>query len=177
MTDAPTLNTARLILRAQRVDDFEPFAAMLATDRSRWMGGPCTRRDSWLWFASDSGAWSLMGTGGWTIERREDGAVLGQIGCNKPDFFPETELGWMLYEGFEGRGYAFEAAAAARDWAFGTRGLPTLVSYISPDNLGSIRLAERLGAIRDDAADRPEPDDLVYRHPHPSGDGGMEAYA
>jgi RimJ/RimL family protein N-acetyltransferase len=177
MTDAPLLTTDRLTLRAQRVEDFAPFAAMLATDRSRWMGGPCSRRDAWLWFAADSGAWSLMNTGGWTIERRADEAVIGQVGCNKPDFFPEIELGWMLYDGYEGQGYAIEAARAARDWAFETRGLPTLVSYISPDNAASVRLAETLGALRDDAADRPDPDDLVYRHPHPAGDGGMEAYA
>ena len=177
MTDAPTLTTERLILRAQRVEDFEPFAAMLATDRSQYMGGPLSRRDSWLWFAADSGAWNLMNTGGWTIERREDGALVGQIGCNQPDFCPEVELGWMLYDGFGGKGYALEAASAARDWAFGQRGLPTLVSYISPENAASIALAERMGAIRDDAAARPEPADLVYRHPHPQGDGGMEAYA
>lgn len=169
MTDAPTLATERLVLRAQRLEDFEPFAAMLATPRSLHMGGPLSRRDSWLWFAADSGAWSLMNTGGWTVERREDGAVVGQIGCNRPDFFPEVELGWMLYEGFEGQGYASEAARAARDWAFGQRGLQTLVSYISPENSASIAVAERLGGQRDDAADRPEPEDLVYRYPSPRG--------
>ena len=160
MTDAPSMSTERLTLRAQRVEDFEPFAAFLASDRSRGVGGPCDRRTAWLWFAADSGAWSLVNTGGWTIERRSDGAVLGQVGCNKPDFFPETELGWMLYAGFEGQGYAVEAARAVRDWAFGMLGLPTLVSYISPENAPSIRLAERLGALRDETAPRPDnPDD------------------
>ncbi|WP_068109551.1 GNAT family N-acetyltransferase [Tropicimonas marinistellae] len=167
MTDAPILTTDRLTLRRQRVADFEPFAALLATDRSKYMGGPISRRDAWLWFAADSGAWALTGCGGWTLERREDGAVIGQIGCNRPDFFPEIELGWMLYDGFEGQGYAAEAAGAARDWAFGPRGLSTLVSYISPENAASIRVAERLGARLDERADRPDPEDLVYRHPHP----------
>lgn len=177
MPDAPTLTTERLVLRAQRAADFEPFAALLASDRSKWMGGPCSRKDAWLWFAADSGGWSLSGCGGWTIERRSDGAVVGQVGCNKPDFFPEVELGWLLYDGFEGHGYAAEAASAVRDWAFGPRDLPTLVSYVSPGNDASIRLAERLGAIRDPMAPRPDPEDLVFRHPHPAGDGGMEAYA
>ncbi len=177
MSLAPTLSTDRLTLRPQRVEDFEPFAATLATDRSRWMGGPCSRREAWLWFAADSGSWSLNDTGGWTVERRTDGTVLGQVGVNKPDFFPEIELGWMLHDGFEGNGYALEAAQAARDWAFGPRDLSTLVSYIDPDNAASIRLAQRLGAVRDGAAERPDAGDLVYRHPHPQGDGGMEAYA
>ncbi|MCP4820480.1 MAG: GNAT family N-acetyltransferase, partial [Shimia sp.] len=37
-------------------------------------------------------------------------------------------------------------------------------SYIDPPNAPSIRLAEKLGAVRDDTAARPDPNDLVYRH-------------
>ncbi|MFV0358195.1 GNAT family N-acetyltransferase [Tropicimonas sp.] len=169
MTAAPTLVTGRLTLHQQRPEDFEPFAAMLETDRSVHMGGPRTRREAWLWFAADSGAWPLMGMGGWTIERRSDSAVVGQVAVNRPDYFPEVELGWLLYDGFEGQGYATEAAAAARDWAFGRRGLTTLVSYVSPGNAASIAVALRLGAEADASAARPEPGDLVYRHPHPGG--------
>ena len=64
----------------------------------------------------------------------------------------------------EGKGYAFEAAIAMRDWAFQERKLKTLVSYIDPDNSRSIRLAERLGATIDEHARPQHPDDLVYRH-------------
>ncbi len=170
MTEAPLLLTERLTLRAQRPEDFAPFAAMLASERSVYMGGPTSQKTAWLWFAADSGSWPLMGLGGWTIERRADGAVLGQVAVNKPDFYPEIEIGWMLYTAHLREGYAFEAARAARDWAFGRRGLKTLVSYIDPPNTRSIALAERLGAVRDDAAARPDPQDLVYRHPNPGAD-------
>lgn len=169
MADAPTLETERLRLRAQRPEDFEPFAAMLASERSVHMGGPCSRRNAWLWFAADSGSWPLMYLGGWTIERKNDGAVLGQVAVNKPDFYPEIEIGWMLYTAHLREGYATEAATAARDWAFGPRGLSTLVSYIDPPNTRSIAVAERLGATPDMDAPRPAPEDLVYRHPHPGG--------
>jgi RimJ/RimL family protein N-acetyltransferase len=56
-----------------------------------------------------------------------------------------------------------------RDWAFTVRGLKTLVSYIAPPNVRSIRLAERLGAVPDIKAARQEgdADDLVFRHPAP----------
>ncbi|MEL7026999.1 MAG: GNAT family N-acetyltransferase, partial [Pseudomonadota bacterium] len=46
-------------------------------------------------------------------------------------------------------------------------GLSTLVSYIDPENARSIALAERLGAVRDDEAEKPEDNPLVYRHPTP----------
>ncbi|RYH09028.1 GNAT family N-acetyltransferase [Tropicimonas sp. IMCC6043] len=169
MADAPVLTTERLVLRAQRMEDFEPFAAMLASERAVYMGGPCSRRKAWLWFAADTGSWALRNLGGWSVERREDGAVVGQVAVNQPDFYPEVEIGWMLYPAYLRSGYALEAATAARNWAFGPRGLDTLVSYIDPPNARSIHLAERLGAVRDDEAARPDSNDLVYRHPDPGG--------
>ena len=42
--------------------------------------------------------------------------------------------------------------------------LDTLVSYMSPGNVASARVAQRMGAVRDDAAPRADPTDLVYRH-------------
>jgi RimJ/RimL family protein N-acetyltransferase len=77
---------------------------------------------------------------------------------------PEKELGWLLYDGYEGRGYVTEAAAAMRDWAFAELGIESLVSYMHPENARSAAVAERLGALRDDAAPRQDPEDIVYRH-------------
>ena len=74
----------------------------------------------------------------------------------------------MLAEGSEGHGYATEAAAAMRDWAFETLNLTTLVSYFDPQNGRSIAVATRLGAVLDDAAPRQDAEDLVFRHRRPS---------
>ena len=41
------------------------------------------------------------------------------------------------------------------------------VSYIDPKNLDSIRLAERLGAVKDPDAETIDGNDAVYRHPSP----------
>jgi RimJ/RimL family protein N-acetyltransferase len=77
--------------------------------------------------------------------------------------FPERELGWILFDGAEGRGIATEAASALRDWA-AARGWTGLVSYIDPANHRSIALAQRLGARLDPHAVPQDPGDLVYRH-------------
>jgi RimJ/RimL family protein N-acetyltransferase len=80
----------------------------------------------------------------------------------------------MVLERAEGKGLAHEAALAVRGWAYGSRGLGALVSYIDPGNARSIRLAERLGARRDDEAPKPEGEVCVtYRHPSPNS--GPEA--
>ena len=160
----PTLTTERLILRPRTRADFDAFAAFYATDRSRHVGGPLTPIRVWYGFMAEIGYWATDGFGGWAVERRADGALIGEVCIQHPPFFPEVELGWTLLDGFEGCGYATEAATAARDWGFAVRGLDTLVSYIDPDNARSIALAERLGAERDPQARAMDPEDIVYRH-------------
>ncbi|WP_459062746.1 GNAT family N-acetyltransferase [Stenotrophomonas sp. PSU-St15] len=98
------------------------------------------------------------------IERSDSGACIGQVGINHGPLFPEKELGWLLYDGHEGQGFASEAAAALRDWAFTSLQLPTLVSYMAPDNLASQAVARRLGGVLDADALRNDPDDLVFRY-------------
>jgi len=163
---APVLRTDRLVLRPHVMADFDAYAALFASPRAEHVG-VLDRRGAWFSFASDVAQWALMGCGAWAVERAQDGAFIGQVAINRPVHFPEPELGWMLFAPFEGRGYATEAARAACAFAFGTLGLPALVSYVGPDNGRSIALARRLGAVPDPQAARPEPDDLVFRHPVP----------
>lgn len=160
----PTLTTERLVLRAPRLADFEPYAAFFASPRSGYdRGGPLPLADAWREFASATGQWALRGYGAWSIEERATGTYAGEIGIFHPADYPEPEIGWSLMEAFEGRGIAYEAALTARAWAWEQLGLVSLVSYIDPANVRSIRLAERLGARPDPDAARPDPEDLVYR--------------
>ncbi len=175
----PTIATPRLTLRAARLEEFDTFAGFLASEHSRYMDGPVSRDAAWTCFTGDIAGWALQGFGGLMIEHQ--GAVIGQVALGQPPRFPEVELGWLVYPAHMGRGYATEAAAALRDWAWSHTRIPTLVSYISPDNAASRALAKKLGAVVDRAAARPDgegPDDcVVYRHPAPDADGGLEAYA
>ena len=169
MPEIPTLQTERLILRPARMEDWPDYAALMMSDRAAYMGGPYSARGAWGWFCHDTAQWALFGHGGLTVEERATGRGLGQVGINAGPLFPERELGWQLYPQAEGSGFAFEAAAALRDWAFAERGLDTLVSYVDRANTRSRRLAERLGAVIDEKAERKDPDDLVYRHPRGGG--------
>ncbi|CAN5648626.1 GNAT family N-acetyltransferase [soil metagenome] len=165
----PTLTTERLILRPPVRADFGPFAAILASDRARFMGAPMDAPRAWRAFAVGVAQWALSGFGAWTVEERATAAYCGDVGLLHPAHYPEVELGWTLTAAAEGRGIAREAAAAARTWAFASLGLAALVSYIDAGNARSVRLAERLGAHPDPGAGRPDPEDLVYRHPGPEG--------
>lgn len=159
-----TLRTARLVLRPLRAEDFEPYCVFLASQRSQFMGGPYGGWAAWGMFCHEIACWDMFGHGGLLIERLADGAGMGVVEVNDGPLFPEKELGWMLYEGFEGQGYATEAAMALRDWAFDEAGLTTLVSYFDPDNHRSMAVAKRLGGVPDPQAPRQDPEDIVYRY-------------
>lgn len=167
----PMLEAGRTRLRAMRIEDFPAWAEILCSERARWMDGPYGRDDAFVEFGATAGAWTLRGHGGWSVEDRESGEVLGFVCLNMEPSDRETELGFFFRAVAEGRGIAFEAAAAARDWAW-SMGLPTLVSYVDPENARSARLAERLGARRDPSAEAefeatPDAGVAVFRHPRP----------
>lgn len=160
----PTLETERLLLRPQTMDDWPAYASLMMSGHAVHIGGPHTLEDAWGLFCHDLAQWPLLGQGGLMIESRETKLCLGQVGISYGPLFPEHELGWLLYPGAEGKGYAYEAAGAMRDWAFAVRGLETLVSHIDPENHRSRKLAERLGAELELDPERPGPEVLVYRH-------------
>ena len=164
MTDIPTLGTERLILRPPVVQDFPAYAALWASPRSAYMGGPYDGFAAWGLFCHDVACWTLFGHGALMIDRRDTGDCIGQVGINHGPLFPEKELGWLLYEGQEGNGFATEAATALRDWGFAQLKLPWLVSYVDPANHASMAVAQRMGGVLDPEAPREDPTDLVYRH-------------
>ncbi len=160
----PTLRTARLVLRAPTIADFDAYRALMASPRSVGMGGPFDEARAWGLFCHDIACWTMFGHGALMIDVAATGQCAGQVGINHGPLFPEKELGWLLYDGFEGQGYATEAAVALRDWAFTELRLDSVVSYFDPANHRSIAVAERLGAVRDELAPRQDPEDLVFRH-------------
>ena len=167
-TSAPILETDRLRLRAYKQEDFEQFATLYASPRSRYADGPVSRSIAWDWFAAGAGRWSLIGYGAWAVDRLSDDVCVGVVALNHPiNRFEECELGWHLWEPYEGNGYAIEAATEARSFAFRELQWATLVSYIAIENIQSIKLAKRMGASLDkDATKRTDEHTAVYRH-HP----------
>ncbi|MEM1272841.1 MAG: GNAT family N-acetyltransferase [Pseudomonadota bacterium] len=146
----PTLTTERLILRAPQKADFEAYCAFMTSDRSH-IPDPNVRT-VWHLFATEFFGWCLNGIGHWIIALK-NGPAIGVTGLSHPAYYPEPEMGWALYDGFEGQGYATEAARAARGWASGK--ITSLVSYIAPGNARSVAVARRLGAWEDPEATLP----------------------
>lgn len=171
---APILETPRLRLRPHVMNDMDAFAAFFEGERAIHVDAPQNKTHLWYGFSSEIGSWELVGFGGWAIETK-DGQLIGQVSITHPPHFPEREIGWILFDGFEGQGYALEAATVALHWAW-EQGMETLVSYIEKTNGRSIALAARLGATLDPTAQTYDDTDLVYRH-SADADGTPVAYA
>jgi RimJ/RimL family protein N-acetyltransferase len=152
------LETERLTLRQFRESDHEPLASYHGDpELTRFLGGPLSPAENWRWLLSMLGHWSLRGFGYWAVEEKRTGRLCGAAGLIRHFDWPETELGWRVYPAWQGNGFATEAARSVRDFAATALGLRALVSYIAPENGASIRVAERLGALRGEQA-------AVYRH-------------
>lgn len=166
----PTLETERLVLRGPKPSDADIFIAFYGTDRARFVGGPMGPKGAWGFFATEIGHWTIRGYGMFVVTLKGDDTPLGIVGHWCPHGWPETEIGWVLFDKEnEGKGIAYEAAKACIDHAWNVLKWDTIVSYISFGNDASVALAERLGAVKDSAAPQPKPDDpcFVYRHPKP----------
>ena len=71
---------------------------------------------------------------------------MGRIGPLHPYDWPGREVGWSLHRDATGKGYAVEAAAATMDYAFDVLDWPDVIHCIDADNLGSEKVALRLGS-------------------------------
>ena len=159
------LKTDRLILRRPTVSDVPAMSAYSASERACYTGGFQGTMRAWMQSAGTLGHWEIRGYGLWAVTLRDTGDIVGLVGPFYPDGWPETEFGWMLFDGYEGQGYAEEAARAALAHARESFGWTDIVHYIVAKNTRSIALAEKLGATLDPDAAQPFPERpiLVYR--------------
>ena len=155
----PPIETDRLTFRGHRLDDFAESAAMWSDpDVTRWIGGrPCSEEETWARLLRYAGHWSLMGFGYWAVREKASGRFVGEVGFAdfrreiRPSIAGLPELGWVLAPWSHGRGFATEAALAALDWGETHFGATRTVCLIRPENIASLRVAEKCGY---DEADR-----------------------
>ncbi len=165
----PVIDTPRLRLRGPRFDDYEAYAAFMASDRSRFVGGPLGRWQAWRGFCHVTGHWVHRGFSTFIIADRNTDAALGMCGPWFPEGWPEPEIGWTIWSAEnEGKGLAFEAVTAARRFAYDVLGWTTAISMIDHGTDRSAALATRLGAVYEtDYTDDTLGTCRIFRHPGP----------
>jgi len=143
----PVLETARLILRPTRAEDFDGWAELMADpEAARFIGGVQPRSGAWRSFMVMAGAWAIQGFANFSVIEKATGRWIGRLGPWQPEGWPGTEVGWGLCRAAWGKGYATEGAAATIDWAFDRLGWTEVIHCIAPDNEPSRAVARRLGS-------------------------------
>ena len=164
----PTIETERLRLRRWLADD-RPVMHAINTDPAvlEFLGPALTREQSDAGLDRQERSFDERGFGLWCVEVKDGPACIGFVGLWAPDFeapfMPCVEIGWRLASDQWGRGYAPEGAAAVLAFAFDVLGLDEVVSFTTVANAKSRRVMEKIGLVRDPAAD--------FEHPNvPEGD-------
>lgn len=149
----PALDTERLLLRGHRREDLADCAAMWGDPAvTRYIGGrPSTREEVWARLLRYVGHWALLGFGYWVVVDKASGRFVGEVGFADfqreidPPLGDAPEIGWALAPWAHGRGFATEAVRAAVAWGEARFGARRTVCLISPENLASIRVAQKCG--------------------------------
>lgn len=156
------IETDRLILRPPQAEDFEAYAANMADPQSaRFIGGAQLRPVAWRGFLTLAGAWMIQGYSMFSVIEKASGQWIGRLGPWQPEGWPGPEVGWALNRAAVGKGYAYEGAAAAMDWAFDHLGWTEVIHSIDPGNYASQVLAKRLGSTLRGPGRLPAPFDEV----------------
>lgn len=144
------VETNRLILRQFHAFDGEALDCVFG-DAEVMFFGPGVQSKAWVrnWLRDcQETYYQKLGFGPWAVVEKSLRQVIGYCGLfHFPDIAgqSEIEIGYRLARPFWGRGYATEAALAVRGYGFNVLCLSRLVALIDPQNVGSIRVAEKVG--------------------------------
>ncbi|MCU1468337.1 MAG: N-acetyltransferase [Actinomycetia bacterium] len=160
--------TARLTLRRLTTDDLRELAVIFA-QREVWefpYGRGMTAVEAEAFLDRQHALWCAHGFGGCAARERDGGRLVGVIGLSVPTVGTEprspVSVGWRLAPSAWGRGYATEGAAALVDEAFTTLRYDRICCITQPENVRSVRLAERLGMTFAEAVDVRTDDDASH---------------
>jgi [ribosomal protein S5]-alanine N-acetyltransferase len=143
------LTSERLNFRAMTGDDLDFIAEMVCDPVvMRFYPQVLDRAGAADWLRRMIDRQLRDGHSFWHVSDRHTGEPVGQVGLvlQEVDGVEEAEIGYMLRRQCWRKGYAHEAAAAVRDYAFNVLGKERVISMVRPVNVPSQRVALSYGA-------------------------------
>jgi len=149
MTDRPTLETARLLLRPFTLAD-APEVQRLAGERdiaSTTLNIPHPYADGQAeaWIARQAENFAAGRFVNFAVVRRADTALIGAIGLGINADHDYAELGYWIGKPYWGQGYASEGAAAVLGYGFTQLGLHRIFAEHFTRNPASGRVMQKIG--------------------------------
>lgn len=102
-----------------------------------WLPKTLANPDKFIWYTD------------WEIILKSDKLSIGGMGFNgEPNGQGEAEIGYMIEEGHQGKGFATEALSLMSSWALQRRGVTSVVVHTYENNLPSVRILEKCGFVQ-----------------------------
>jgi [ribosomal protein S5]-alanine N-acetyltransferase len=142
------LETPRLRLREFVPQDVDTLLAVLGDPVAmQYYPAAFDRRGVEEWIERNRSRYESDGYGLWAMLLKDSGELIGDCGCFLRDVAgrDEIEIGYHVRRDLWGNGYATEAAQACMQYAFTKLGVDCVISLIRPENVQSIRVAEKNG--------------------------------
>jgi RimJ/RimL family protein N-acetyltransferase len=143
------LETPRLCLRLMQPSDLDDLLKIFGDPKvmASFCVAPFNREQVEGWMRRNIVHQSQYGYGFFSVILKPEGLLIGDCGLEnmKVDGDQTTELGYDFRSDYWNQGFATEAAAAVRDYAFNVLQLPHLISLIRVGNEASKRVSEKIG--------------------------------
>jgi len=159
------LETGRLTLRRITLDDADLMLAIWNDPAFiRNVGDRGIRTIEEAEKALEDGAFKLYeeyGYGPYCMTRKTDDVRIGICGLFRRENLTDPDIGFGVLPDYCGRGFAGEAAKAVVAHARDDLGIENLTAIVSPENVASIGLIEKLGLRFDGGITMPGEDDEI----------------
>ncbi len=142
------IETKRLIIRDYNNDDLDDLFRLLSdpTTMSYWPK-PFSRDDCRQWIIRNIDLYVEYGFGRRAVELKSNAQIIGDCGVVNREIneMDVNDIGWIIDHEYWNQGYATEAAAAMRDYAFQCLQVDAVHANMPWDHTASIRVAEKIG--------------------------------
>ena len=140
------IKTERLTIRSFRKSDIPEYAAIVADAKvTKFLGdgSPHSYEQASAYILDCIRSEAVEGLARYAVILKETGELIGFCGFKRTSEY--IDMGWRYASRVWGNGYATEAAVAVLDYGIGTLKLSGIVAESTVENVGSVRVMEKIG--------------------------------
>ncbi|OYU95828.1 MAG: GNAT family N-acetyltransferase [Bacteroidetes bacterium B1(2017)] len=143
------LETKRTYLREITADDAEKaYLLNLDSEVIKYTGDSSFESiDKAREFLEDYDHYKKYGFGRWGVIDKTENEFLGWCGLKYTKELDEFDIGFRFFKKYWNMGYATETAKACIDLGFEKLGITEIVGRARKENIGSIRVLEKIGLV------------------------------
>ena len=148
------LETERLYLRELNETDFDSLCGILQDGETMYAyEGAFSDSEVREWLDRQIARYQKWGFGLWAVILKENGKLIGQCGLTLQPWnnLEVLEIGYLFNKAYWHKGFAAEAAAACKNYAFNVLKAAEVCSIIRDTNIPSQKVALRNGMVKTDS--------------------------